>query len=286
MPIISTRAAMSAYGFGFTYTLGEIGTFGVFRYTQAQTSKYVFATGATSVATNADYPVGYSPMVFGTASVGYFAAWVAGTLLTKYTFASDVVSLSAANPVSMTSGYACGNAALAILNAASTSAVKFTYASESFSAGSSFSFSIVSGAAAGNSVQGVFGRGSNSTICSLYEYASDAQFGLSALVLPLYMSGAVSTATFGLFFCGQDASTLKYSFSEQTSIAATPLLGDSTWAAAAGNAEMAVTTLNRNSADTNIYMYSSDTVTAGTALAAGSGQVGPGVSNGTTGVNV
>jgi hypothetical protein len=136
---------------------------------------------------------------------------------------------------------------------------------------------ISGGCAAGNSTIGIFAHGNATGALNSYTYSSNAVASATAFAGPSNDGAATGNSVEGIFALGSSAgitTTSKYNYSANTNAATTVLSTVLSAGAAAGNAQP----------NTNVYVYSGDTVSAGANLSTNS-FFACGASNGTSGVN-
>lgn len=302
MPLLGTRGAGSAFGFGaFASTVlplvaGAVGLFNVGGPTSTKTmNKYTYAndtvTGYTGLTNGSSSGAGCSNSVTGFIACGNTAALsnvlnyntntcIAGPAL------SAAVALGAGTGNDTLGIIALGNrlAALNIFNYSSKVITGSTVGTTSTQRGSA----ATSSATIGYIATGLVGS-AGTRVTNKYTYAGDTIVAGANLTANMFAATAVGNATLGYFGIGGGApgspTWNKYTYSGDTCAATTSLLDNSYGGSAAGTSTFGIVALGNTTAVTNKYTYASDTVVTATALL-GAMNVNNGFSNGIAGVSM
>jgi len=304
MPLLQTRGAGSARGFGFSATQaggGCDGTVAIFALGQVFPgyaasnirNKFTYATCASSSATASSF-TGYGGAAAGNSTRGIFARGCGSGQTNKYTYATDASAVTASNS-GLQFGAAAGNSTRGIFNAGVASQgtrYKYTYATDAWSSAtnscpaSGFYLSSV-----GNSTRGIFVVGTNTVVRNKYTYATDASTSATNACRASYGSYAAGNSTRGIFNLGC-ASTggagsyyrNKYIYATDTSVgfACLPFPALQTFAGAgAGNSTRGIFALGYSGGGCAMtavrckYTYATDTSTSsGVGVASQANSVG------------
>jgi len=292
MPLLQTRGAGSARGFGFSATPsgpdpcdGTIAIFtlgmGMPGYVQTTCrNKYTYATCASSSATASTFLTSVGAAA-GNSTRGIFVRGNGSGQTNKYTYATNTSVVATTFCYGFTGGAAAGNSTRGIFVYGvcyQGARAKYTYATDAkSSAACSVPASGFYLAAVGNSTQGIFTVNTNNTTRNKYTYSTDTSVAATAACRASYQASAAGNGTRGIFNLGC-ASTggvgslyrNKYVYATDTSIGqaclpatALPTFGGS----AAGNSTRGIFAIGKSgggcasSAVRCKYTYATDTAT-------------------------
>jgi hypothetical protein len=288
MPLLQTRGAGSAKGFGFSAQASGPdpcdGTIAIFALGMGMPgyvatscrNKYTYATCASSSATSSSFVTALA-VAAGNSTRGIFVRGNGFGNTNKYTYATNTSVVATTFCYGFTGGTAAGNSTRGIFVygvCAQGLRRKYTYATDALSSAacssppSGFLLSSV-----GNSTRGIFTVETNATTRNKYTYSTDTSVAATAACRASYQGYAAGNGTRGIFNLGC-ASTggagsyyrNKYIYATDTSVGqaclpatALPTFGGS----AAGNSTRGIFALGLEnagpSAIRNKYTYATDT---------------------------
>jgi hypothetical protein len=216
MPLLQTRGAGSARGFGFSatqasgpppcdgtkaiFTLGQTGC------TRTNTrNKYTYATCTSSAAASATFN-GSNGAAAGNSTQGIIARGDGSSRIDKYTYSSCTSASTTDSCSGMQYGTAAGNSTRGIFGAGIPGPVRYkrTYATNVWSAGACPTAGGFYISAVGNSTRGIFTYGTNTNTRDKYTYATDTSTasGVALACRSSYGGTAAGNSTRGIFNLG------------------------------------------------------------------------------------